>query len=366
MGRIIEYHGVKGATYGVRVWFRGRKIERMCGPDRRVAERELKKIEGRKVEGRSIGPSGDAPIRFQALAEEVVEWGRATRAPASAETYHHRLKPLVFAFGDWRLGEITRRAAERYVIARRKLVGPHTINGELETLKLALRLAHEWEYTADNYSPRVKLLPRPQGRTRYASGEEWALIWGPDGLGGDFFREPVRQEMRAAVALGAHGGLRKGEIADLTRDRVDSVRRTITLVKTKGKRVRTVPINDFLAAELARLPVRLDGRLLSLHSWSICRYFHKLCRHLGLPDFRLHDLRRTCGSWIVMQTGDLRAAQLVLGHAKISQTAEAYAHLAERHLHQAVAALDTSEICRGAQRPSETVRNLAVGGSKSA
>lgn len=264
MGQIIEYHSLKGATYGVRVWFRGRKIERMCGPDRRVAERELKEIEGRKVEGRSIGPSGDAPIRFQALADEVVEWVQANRAPASVESYHHRLKPLVYAFGDWRLGEISRRSVERYVIARRKPVGVNTVNGELETLKLALRLAHEWEYTADNLSARVKLLPRPEARTRYASGEEWAKVWGQHGLGGDFFQEPIRQEMRAAVALGAHAGFRRGEVAGLQRARWDPTRRIITLVNTKAKRPRTVSVNDFVAAELARFLIRLDGRVFTL------------------------------------------------------------------------------------------------------
>lgn len=67
-----------------------------------------------------------------------------------------------------------------------------------------------------------------------------------------------------------------------------------------------------------------------------------------------------------METGNLPAAQLVLGHAKIGQTAEPYAHLGERYLHQAVAALDASEIGRGMGRPSETVRSSAAGGSKSA
>jgi integrase len=44
-------------------------------------------------------------------------------------------------------------------------------------------------------------------------------------------------------------------------------------------------------------------------------------------DARIHDMRPTTGSRIVRKTGNLKAAQLLLGHSEIKTTANFYANV---------------------------------------
>jgi len=51
-----------------------------------------------------------------------------------------------------------------------------------------------------------------------------------------------------------------------------------------------------------------------------------------------HTLRHTAATWLRQETGDTRLVAEYLGHADLS-TVSRYAHVAERELHEATAAL---------------------------
>lgn len=59
----------------------------------------------------------------------------------------------------------------------------------------------------------------------------------------------------------------------------------------------------------------------------------------GLPDFRFHDLRHTCASYLAMCGRPLKEIQEVLGHQSFAMTLR-YAHLSPMHLRTAVESLD--------------------------
>ena len=63
------------------------------------------------------------------------------------------------------------------------------------------------------------------------------------------------------------------------------------------------------------------------------------CRCAKVTDFRFHDLRHTCASWLIMRGRSLEEVQEILGHREFSMTLR-YAHLSPDRLREAVAALE--------------------------
>ena len=74
---------------------------------------------------------------------------------------------------------------------------------------------------------------------------------------------------------------------------------------------------------------------------NIRRSFKSACNRAGIENFRIHDLRHTFASWLVMEGVPLFEVSKLLRHASIQMT-ERYAHLAPDHLHDAVASIKFS------------------------
>ena len=72
---------------------------------------------------------------------------------------------------------------------------------------------------------------------------------------------------------------------------------------------------------------------------SICTSFRRLLKRVGIEDFRIHDLRHTCASWLVSRGVHLYAVKDLLGHSTVKMT-ERYAHLSPENVRAPVSALD--------------------------
>ena len=102
------------------------------------------------------------------------------------------------------------------------------------------------------------------------------------------------------------------------------------ITKTPKSRagVRDVPIS----AEL--LPLLKAAYRLAPHAWvvdvmpeAITRRWRKLQKDLQLSEsYRLHDLRHTYGSRLVLDGVNLRVVQYLMGHSKIDITMRVYSH----------------------------------------
>ena len=120
--------------------------------------------------------------------------------------------------------------------------------------------------------------------------------------------------------------------------------------RTKTGKRRTVPLNDVARSAIMHRKAFVSTNCPS-SPWVFAkkdgqRYvapregFKKACKLAGIKNFRIHDMRHTCASWLVSDGVPLADVKEVLGHSSIAQT-EKYAHLAPHRARDAVTRLVT-------------------------
>jgi site-specific recombinase XerD len=136
--------------------------------------------------------------------------------------------------------------------------------------------------------------------------------------------------------IALHTGMRPKEQYSLTWDRVDLVRKLVTIAKSKNGHTRHIPLNSVALAAFQGLfktskgegPVFLskDGDQLQGYK----HWFEDAVREAGLKEFTWYCLRHTFASRLVMAGVDIRTVAELMGHRTIQMTMR-YAHLAPAH-----------------------------------
>ncbi len=296
-----------------------------------------------------VTPTKRAPQRDQATARALYPYftGRALAAIGPAEVR----------------GYIATRQA--------KGMAPATINREVGLMVSAYKWARrqlDWEM--DNPWEHRRLAVTNE-RTRWLTHDEArSLLRAANEPGnrcpwlGDFIR------------LCLATGLRPGEALGLEWRRVDLQRGLIRFEEGDQKNGKggTVPINATArAALLARARWRAERCPASpwvFANWhgrrvSTVRYsFAAACTRAGIEDCHPHDLRRTCGSWLVQSGIGIERISKLLRHSSITITARVYAHLRQTDIEEAAAVLDRYELSRSLSRQGTTHQeegNLTTG-----
>lgn len=254
-----------------------------------------------------------------------------------------RLKPF---FTGRDLGTL-KRPDVRVYIAKRKADGvqPGTINREIGLLSAAINYARrEWDWDIPNNVEGARLR-EPEGRVRSLEVEEAQRLI-----------ECAEQSIQATyladfIRLALNTGCRRDEMLRLEWSRVDLKNNLFHLAgaNTKSGKRRSVPLN--LEARQALLNrARFRAEHCPASPWvfayrngervgSVKRSFTTACENAGIVDFRIHDLRHTCASWLVSAGQSLTAVRDLLGHSTVKMT-ERYAHLSPENVRQAVSVLD--------------------------
>ena len=153
------------------------------------------------------------------------------------------------------------------------------------------------------------------------------------------------------IRLGLNTGMRPGELLKLSWLRVDLEMGLIYLEADdqKNGKLGSVSLNREARAVIDTRNLWRE-KYCPLTDWVFCdrkgqriasakKGFRSVVERAGLTDVPPHDLRRTCGSWLVQKGGDVRTVSELLRHSDIRITAEVYAHLSLVNLRSAVDAL---------------------------
>ncbi len=215
---------------------------------------------------------------------------------------------------------------------------PYEANRTIALLSKMFELARRWGFVAENAANPARGIDKfkEQKRDRWLTHEELPRVTAA------IAQEP-NLYVRAAIWLYLLTGVRKTELLKTRWDDIDLVRGELRLPETKAGRVHYVPLSPQAVALLEMMP-REEGNPYLLpstkvpghHLVNIEKPWRRVRKAAGIDDVRLHDLRRTVGSWLAQAGNSLPLIGRVLNHSNPSTTA-IYARLGDDPARQALA-----------------------------
>jgi integrase len=308
----------------------GRRVRRSA-PTRKLAEAVESDAKLRELRS-ELGADEIKSIGLKGFIKHYKELHSPTKTPTSRTRDIYTFKHILRIFGDPPLTRIRRENVERYAASRSKTVSKSTVNRELDLLKSLFNRAVEWGYLKTSPAVGVKRYKLDEQEPCFLTSTE-----------GRALMDVATGQMRTFLVTALNTGLRKGELFALKWKDIDFEREELRVRRSKGKRFRVIPLND-LALQTLREHPRHISSLIVFHNpdgscWKDVRgSFNATLTKAGLPRIRIHDLRHSFISNLVMAGEDLRTVQELAGHRSITTTMR-YAHLAPGRLKDSVTKL---------------------------
>lgn len=213
---------------------------------------------------------------------------------------------------------------------------PYEANRLLTLLSKMFSLAHQWGYMPESSrNPAVGIKHyKEEKRDRWVTTEELPRL-------AQAINDEENIYAAKAIWLYLLTGLRKTELLESKWEDVDWERRELRLGNTKSGRIHYVPLSE-PAIEILKLlpreegnPYVLPGKKPCSHLVNISKPWLRIRKQAGIEDVRLHDLRRTVGSWLAQSGSSLHLIGRILNHASQATTA-IYARFGQDHLRAAL------------------------------
>lgn len=212
--------------------------------------------------------------------------------------------------------------------------GQVAANHTLTYARAAINWCIEHEYTrAENPWAGAQRF-KTRARERFLRPEELA----------SFFEnvEKLHQDARDYILISLFTGARRSNVLAMRWDEIDFDLGIWRIARTKSGDSQTLPLTprviDILTQRQtsARGTWVFPGKGTGTHLVEPKRAWHKLLELSGLKDLRLHDLRRTLGSYMAIGNQSLQVIGKALGHRSSTAT-QIYSRLTYDPVRQALA-----------------------------
>lgn len=213
---------------------------------------------------------------------------------------------------------------------------PYMANRCIEQLSKMFELAKVWGYLEETHINPAKRIDafKEVKRDRWVKPDELPRL-----------AKAINSERnlygRQGLWLYLLTGLRRDELLNARWEDVDWGRKELRLPETKAGRIHYVPLSEPALAVLRELPREqgnefiLPGAKPGHHLVNIEKIWQRVRKAAGVEDIRLHDLRRTVGSWLAQSGNSLHLIGRVLNHSSQATTA-IYARFAQDNVRQAL------------------------------
>jgi integrase len=217
---------------------------------------------------------------------------------------------------------------------------PATVNRYLAALSHVMNVAvNEWEWIEVNPVMKIKKHTEGQGRTRYLDDDERNALLNAS-------KESSNKQLYIIVIMALSTGMRKNEILSLKKRDLFLQEGFLILQKTKNKDRRRVPIVGFVNFVLSEylknnnsfsefvFPSKDGNKPIDIK-----KPWQNAVEKAGISDFRFHDLRHSCASYLAMNGATQRDLMEVLGHKTVQMT-KRYSHLSDNHISTVIGSMN--------------------------
>jgi integrase len=218
--------------------------------------------------------------------------------------------------------------------------GAATVNRYLAALSHVFTIAvNEWMWADENPLRKVTKMKEPRGRVRFLSDDERKRLL-------DECKKSESRYLYTAVVLALSTGGRRMEILGLHWKDVELSRGVIILHETKNGERRVLPLAGH-ALELMKEHSKIRRVNSDLvfpgkdfkNPIDIRTPWETALKRAEISDFKWHDLRHSCASYLAMNGATLAEIAEVLGH-KTLQMVKRYSHLSDAHTSKVVARMN--------------------------
>jgi integrase len=215
---------------------------------------------------------------------------------------------------------------------------PATVVRYLSALSHVFTVAvKEWGWLEDNPLRKVTKPKQPRGIVRFLDLEERTRLLEQCKASKSSYLYPV-------VVLALSTGMRQGELMNLRWQDIDFQGEKITLYETKNGEIRVVPLvglaskllHELAANRSPEVSLVFPSKKNSNVPIDLRTPWEMALKKAAVTNFRFHDLRHSCASYMRMNKASLADIADLLGHKDLQMT-KRYAHLSEDYKKNAVA-----------------------------
>ena len=257
---------------------------------------------------------------FEIYLENFAKLHKRTWEKHDVSSFNKHLKH----WSNLKLSAIRKIDAVNLHNAIKRNSGPYAANRTLELLSAMFNKAIEWGWEGSNPAASVPAFPERK-RERFLQPEELPAFF-------KALAEEQNETIRDYILISLFTGVRRSNVCAMRWEEISFERATWHIPLTKHGESETVTLSPEALAILETRKINavrqwvFPGRGKTGHLTEPKTCWARIIQRAGISNLRLHDLRRTLGSWQAAGGSSLPIIGKSLGHKSLSAT-QVYARL---------------------------------------
>jgi integrase len=263
---------------------------------------------------KELESSGEV-LKKGSFMAEYLPFARARKSPRAVTGEIQRWKIFTAFIGSDQPWDITLQQADSFIthLIKERELRPATVNGYIRIMRMLFNKAVRWKYASVNPFNDIPKLNFEPEIPRFLTQEELNKFF--------LHAKKLHPHLVPLFAFYFLTGIRRSEAFKLTWNEVDLNRKLLTIIRTKSRRPRFVPLTPMAEKILLErrdsptpFSYELDREIAAGF-----RPLDRISKAAEIPHVTLHDLRRTFATYMAEHLSE-KLLQQLLGHENYSVT----------------------------------------------